>query len=540
MGRYGLNLPPGGDFTIAWTEPPTDGGSNPLRGIYRDPVGLGVVFERRDDPNPSPPTVESMTRVALLIGDKWDEAAARGDHDAAWEYEQKCRGIWHWLEYESGSTSEARSATPETPSSLLKDEESEMQATSGFQSSSLPRRLLMPTSLISEFEASSWTLKGQESKTQATSGLQPSALPFHLLMPTRSFSESETNCWALKDQQSETTATTALQTSGLTSRYLMPGSSFPGLQQSLSEGTIDTYQTGVPLGLSILSNSHNQSQQEDTYCDKPRRKRVTKRGSKGITSYGKKMVRSGVTLLEEKHGRSRLGFLTLTVPTLSPEKYPEMVRLWPESLRQYKQELSRELQRHGLDSNLVYSTEIQEKRFWRYGVALPHAHVVFQARAKGKHYPISTQWYANAWGRILSNLLDCPVDTSAATRIERPRKSVAAYLSKYMSKGGKELEKIKATGDDVVLPSSWWGMTNELRREVKQKTIVKSLSRVDFGILFQAIQALPYTIYVKEYILPDCGRTVALYGRVEAAKREEFARTIEELVNVLWGNKTAM
>lgn len=49
------------------------------------------------------------------------------------------------------------------------------------------------------------------------------------------------------------------------------------------------------------------------------------------------------------------------------------------------------------------------------------------------------------------------------------RKDAAGYLGKYMSKGGKILEKVKECMPSVALPSQWWGISGDLRRDIKEE-----------------------------------------------------------------------
>ena len=68
---------------------------------------------------------------------------------------------------------------------------------------------------------------------------------------------------------------------------------------------------------------------------------------------------------------------------------------------------------------------------------------------------------------MLSAIVGYRISAPASTRIEKIKKSVENYLSKYMSKGGKVIEEIIADGRRHLLPTSWWGMTNTLRDTVK-------------------------------------------------------------------------
>jgi hypothetical protein len=74
----------------------------------------------------------------------------------------------------------------------------------------------------------------------------------------------------------------------------------------------------------------------------------------------------------------------------------------------------------------------------------------------------------------LSNLLGRLVDCSAATRIEKPRKSLRAELGKYLSKGGSVIKKIIDAGKADLLPSAYYNASQSLKREVKEAIVILS------------------------------------------------------------------
>lgn len=213
------------------------------------------------------------------------------------------------------------------------------------------------------------------------------------------------------------------------------------------------------MGLSVATNYH---------------KRRSK-GLKGITPQGKRSVRSCAALLEEKFGRECMTFGTNTLPPLLEAEIMVVCNGWAELTRQFFQELRRLLQRRGLSTDFLYVTEIQEKRYERWGQVMPHLHWLCQGRINRRsHWLIKPEDIKAIWERLLSNLLGRPVDCQAATRIEKPRKSLKKELAKYLSKGGAVLKKIIEAGKGDLLPSTWWSASRELIREVKQAIVILS------------------------------------------------------------------
>jgi hypothetical protein len=208
-----------------------------------------------------------------------------------------------------------------------------------------------------------------------------------------------------------------------------------------------------------------------------------RKGLQGITGYGRKMVRSSCYLLQEKFGKERLGFLTLTLPN-NPSYLPILSqrKAWPELVRKFDQELTRELERKGAPIHYIQVTEIQEKRSRATGTLIPHLHLVYVAwdgksyRDDGKkEFYLSHSWLQETWQRVLENSLKTweawiegnPLD-KARVSIETIKKSVEGYLGKYMTKGKKSLDKLVKDGFSVSeIPCHWWGCNKEMRELVK-------------------------------------------------------------------------
>lgn len=222
-----------------------------------------------------------------------------------------------------------------------------------------------------------------------------------------------------------------------------------------------------PLGLS-----------DATICHKPpskNRKKFAKRGSKGITKNGRRQVSNACYLLEDKYGKNCLSFLTATLPAFANLADLQLICAnWSGLVRKFVQELKRILERRGFPTTMVWVTEIQEDRYRDSGTVAPHLHLTMV----GKKHRYSNQWAIGKgevralWERLLGNLLGQPVTCQAATRVERPRKSLKAEMGKYMSKGGKVIKEIIEAGKGDDLPSSYCGCSDNLKKAIAARMIV--------------------------------------------------------------------
>ena len=248
---------------------------------------------------------------------------------------------------------------------------------------------------------------------------------------------------------------------------------------SIWPGSLD-FKLGLPrMGLSSVPNSHREDRHGGTntfdetsldYCGErfqPSPPPHLKKGRHGITAHGKRMVRSAAAILQERHGHKNLTFGTLTLPALSQEQLLLVSHKWSELKRQWSQELSRLLKRKGLDPDWVDVTEVQANRWKKRQEVALHLHYLHQGKRRGEHWAIAPSEIRDIWQRLLSNLLGVEVDCSAATRIESVKLNAAHYLGKYMSKGGKVVNSIKDKNCEDFLPSTWYGVSAHLRREIK-------------------------------------------------------------------------
>ncbi len=224
------------------------------------------------------------------------------------------------------------------------------------------------------------------------------------------------------------------------------------------------------LGLSMPVKTHKPPEASET----------RERRGQAFTPHGRRSVRAAAYWLQQRWGRHNLSFLTTTIPSLPGYDVGTICTEWREVVRRYKQELERELARKGIPGEVLLVTEIQEKRWRETGVVAPHLHIVFRGRRSRKGgWAIAKERARELWENVLSAIVGYRIQAPASTRIERVKKSVECYLAKYMSKGGKVIDEIISNGLRCLLPTAWWGMTNSLRKKVKDACIQVSTETVD-------------------------------------------------------------
>jgi hypothetical protein len=214
---------------------------------------------------------------------------------------------------------------------------------------------------------------------------------------------------------------------------------------------------GVPLDLTDASNSHKISNRPESY------------GRQGMTGYGKKMIRSACAILERAY-KGRLTFATVTMPPLPLEQRIALAECWPEFVRQALQWLSRRLEKSGLPTAVCSVSEIQPTRLQADNGGYLHLHMVWpNRRARKGCWAIEVQEF-RAWCEsflLRRGLL--PDESWVNVDTQRVTKSAAAYLSKYMSKGGEVLEQFVAENGWSACPGQWWNLTKTMRDAVKRE-----------------------------------------------------------------------
>ena len=206
------------------------------------------------------------------------------------------------------------------------------------------------------------------------------------------------------------------------------------------------------LGLSIAPNS----------------KRPARYGLLGLPAAGRKAVSRSLALLEEK--RELLSFWTVSLPT---DALSELCRLdaWPLFQDRVRKELARLLRRRGLPALLVGVAELQPKRSRAAGFPCPHLHLVFQGRrSRGTGWVLSPSDLDEVIRAALATAgVQAPPDCDAASwlktagNVQQVKKSVRAYLAKYMTKGSGDTRQWVGSDAEALIPRRWWLATRLMR-----------------------------------------------------------------------------
>ena len=281
-----------------------------------------------------------------------------------------------------------------------------------------------------------------------------------------------------------------------------------------------------PLGLSSNSNL--------TATPLPLNQKAKKRrGSGGITSRSRQLVKDAATLLQEKYGREQLAFVTHTIP---PEFVAVVHRNWVSILHNLRRRYIRSLQKAGLSEELVMVSEYQEDRLKDTGEAVLHLHIVFVGRNRRQHWKYEVEHYKNHWKECCQQYIeDCKDDSAwiASTRVESIKKSCESYLSKYMSKGVAIIASILALDPNAYVPPSWHVLTRRLRTEVRRNTRhFEGTSATElFNFLTQnAVELLKFNRYVKVTTPENREICVGWYGDL---RNKKLFRTVAVVPTLL-------
>jgi hypothetical protein len=239
-----------------------------------------------------------------------------------------------------------------------------------------------------------------------------------------------------------------------------------------------------------------------------------KYGKKGITSYGKRCVRSIACLLQNQFSKKLLGFGTCTIP-----EYPEgIVRFingrWSEIVRRFFQEISRKFKRKGCDFLFVSTTEIQERRFRTHGVPYLHLHFVYKCREKkNANFIVHADELRRTWGRVVSSIARKSeiafdyesVNFNASIDTQLVKKDAAGYLGKYISKGSVAVKSLMEQGFEE-FPGQWWSACVQMKKVLK-KSIIRVPSHVCKTIFYSidCMYAFDLCSYFKYISVPIAG-----------------------------------
>jgi hypothetical protein len=204
------------------------------------------------------------------------------------------------------------------------------------------------------------------------------------------------------------------------------------------------------LGLSMARNS-----------DRPPRY-----GFEGLTAPGRTNVSEALALLEAK--RSLLSFWSITAPT-DALRHIARHDCWPPFVEAVVRRLRRLLQKRLGQCLAVGVAELQPRRTRTLGIPCPHLHLVFvgrlHVRARWAISPAELDAIIrDALAEVGFTVND---DCRSAGNVQRVKRSVRAYLAKYMTKGSSDAEVWKDGPWQGLIPRQWWLWSAECRAMVE-------------------------------------------------------------------------
>jgi len=236
----------------------------------------------------------------------------------------------------------------------------------------------------------------------------------------------------------------------------------------------DEWYDPLTFSLQLVPESEQAERPSITLSESSKSDARSKRGFRGITPLGRKMVRSAGTILERDYGRECLTFATLTIPYRGDDSWKGIMENWGRIVELLLRYVRNCLKESGLSANILYCTELQESRLERYGEPGYHLHLVWPNLKPGL-WSVDVSDLKKRWAGILANY----ASSSEVPGVRLPRvetavvkKTVAGYLSKYLSKGASSgaLRALESRG--ILPPASWWGMSSVLRRAVKAGIVI--------------------------------------------------------------------
>jgi len=201
----------------------------------------------------------------------------------------------------------------------------------------------------------------------------------------------------------------------------------------------------------------------------PNPKRPPRYGLQGMPAAGRRNVWRALALLEEL--RPLLAFWTITLPDEALEHLQRTDGL-PAFQDRIRKELARQLENRGLPPMVVGVVELQPDRTRHQARPAPHLHIVYRAkRHRWQGWALSPEELDEIIRAALHTVGCFGARLGSAGRVEPIYKSVRAYMSKYMTKGGNDTARWVGTRFEALLPRQWWFWTDPLRYWVLQHVL---------------------------------------------------------------------
>lgn len=240
----------------------------------------------------------------------------------------------------------------------------------------------------------------------------------------------------------------------------------------------------------------------------------TRRGQKGISRYGRLLVRNACFLMERANPLDTVTFLTTTLPPMDIHTNRYIVENWATVVKNFTLALGRVLRDGDLNGEIVGVTEVQEGRLSANADFIGlHLHLLFIGRRPYSTWvltrPEVERLWRNAIGSVAKRIAETG-DFSRSTNLQRLKVSGAAYIGKYLSKGVGVVAKIKEKNPDITLPACWYTCTISLRDKVKRLQSVGKVPATKIQDWIEAGETKYFTNLTTVSISGDDGREILI------------------------------
>lgn len=155
-------------------------------------------------------------------------------------------------------------------------------------------------------------------------------------------------------------------------------------------------------------------------------------GFRGLTAKGKRAIRDSCAILEAE--RLCLSFWTVSLPDDALAGLAASDG-WARFVAELRRLLVRRMAAAGLPPHVVGVVELHPDRSRRESCPLPHLHVVYRSkRSRNRPWLMGKDAHVELIRQALAIVGVHPMGLQAASRVEQIKKSVARYVSKYISK----------------------------------------------------------------------------------------------------------
>jgi hypothetical protein len=230
-----------------------------------------------------------------------------------------------------------------------------------------------------------------------------------------------------------------------------------------------------------------------------------KYGLKGITSYGKRILRNAGHIMDEKYAGifnayPQMG--TLTLPSVSDERFRLIAVNWHHIVRRFFQQCKRKYNCAGKVFDYAACTEVQPKRWEERREVGLHLHFLFVAQKGKLGWILPDNYVRDLWRAIIVSIIG-EEDIPGTLQYERTQVSVSgsAYIAKYASKGAEFIQEIaKEKGEDFIV-SQWWTASQGLKKQIKRFTIHSRSTQAELLLYLCKANVSCYIRYCREAIL---------------------------------------